>query len=447
MGKIIAGRLADRCLNRRDFLWLLSLSTAGFVLSGCALDPVTGKRQLVLMSEAEEISIDQKQSPQQFSMDYGPCQDKALNNYVTEAGMAIATISHRPGMPYSFRCVNAVHVNAYAFPGGSIAVTRGILVELENEAELAALLGHEIGHVNARHTAERMTKGALMQLALVGTSGYVRSGEYASYAPYLEKIGGIGAGALLARYSRDDEREADRLGMKYMVEAGYNPRGMEGLMALLVKKATHKPNALELMFSTHPMGQDRFETAQKRAGTEYGDKTHKSLLRERFMDNTASLRQIKPALLDMQDGASHMAEKKFSQAETSFSSALNKVPNDYAALVMMAKCKMALEKDHEASRYATLAKKVYPGEAHAVQISGISKLALNDFDSAYEDFAGFDQMMPGNTQIVFLKGIALDGMGERERAAREYYKYLQTVGQGDAAGHARRRLTSWGYIE
>ncbi len=447
MGQTFAGRLTKCCLNRRDFLWLLSLSTAGLVFSGCAVDPVTGKKQLVLISEAEEVALDKKQSPQQFSMDYGPCQDKALNSYLSMVGMAVASTSHRPHMPYSFRGVNAAYVNAYAFPGGSIAVTRGILVELDNEAELAALLGHEIGHVNARHTAERMTKGTLLQLALAGSSGYVRSGEYASYAPYLEKIGGLGAGALLASYSRDDEREADRLGMQYMVSAGYNPKGMEGLMAVLVKKSKHKPNALELMFATHPMSQERYDAARKRAATEYGDQSAKSLLRQRYRDKTAALRRIKPALLDMQDGASSMAGGKFSQAEASFVSALNQIPNDYAALLMMAKCKMALQKDQEALRYANKARQVNPAEAQAVQVSGVSKLALKDFGGAYEDFAKFDQVMPGNNHIVFLKGISLEGMGKREMAARAYHTYLQNVSQGGAASHARQQLTAWGYVK
>lgn len=428
-------------------MWLLSLSSTALFLPACAVDPVTGKKQLVLMSEADEITLDKKQSPQQFSMDYGPSQDVALNRYVNMIGMAVAAHSHRPQMPYSFRAVNAPYVNAYAFPGGSIAVTRGILVELESEAELAALLGHEIGHVNARHTAERMTKGTFIQLALAGSSSYLRSGEYANYAPYLNQVGGLGAVVLLASYSRDDEREADELGMKYMVGVGYNPRGMEGLMGVLVKKSKHKPNALELMFSTHPMSQERHDAARKRAGSVYGSHTKKKMGRERYMDNTASLRRMKPALMDMQDGASSMAGKKFGQAEKLFASALKKVPRDYAALLMMAKCKMAMKKYREARRFAEKAREVYPGEAQAVQISGVTKLSSQNFSGAYEDFSAFDLMMPGNEQIVFLKGISLDGMGEKESAAKEYHRFLQTMPQGDAASHARQRLKAWGYIK
>lgn len=445
MTKTFAERLARRALSRRDFLWLLSLSSAGLALGGCGVDPVTGKKQLVLMSESEEVALDASQSPQQFSMDYGPCQDEALNSYVSGVGLALAGLSHRPHMPYSFRGVNAAYVNAYAFPGGSIAVTRGILVELENEAELAALLGHEIGHVNARHTAERMTKGTLIQLALAGGTGYMRSGEYASYAPYLEKIGGLGAGALLASYSRDDEREADRLGMNYMVAAGHNPRGMEGLMALLVRKSQHRPNALELMFATHPMSQDRFDAARKLADGDYGDRTTRNLQRERYLDHTVALRRQKPALLDLQDGAGLMAAGKYAEAEGAFAAALAKMPDDYAALLMMAKCKVALKKDKEAQHYTKIARQVYPEEAQALQVSGISKLALKDFSGAYEDFNGYEARLPGNQQLPFLKAISLDGMGKKEPAAREYRRFLTQGGQGDAAGHARQRLMAWGY--
>ena len=107
-------------------------------MSGCATNPVTGKQQLMLLSENQEIQIDKKNSPHQFSSDYGKVQDKALNMYINSTGKKMAARTHRTNMPYSFRAVNATYVNAYAFPGGSIAVTRGILLSLDNEAELAA---------------------------------------------------------------------------------------------------------------------------------------------------------------------------------------------------------------------------------------------------------------------------------------------------------------------
>ena len=224
----------EQGISRRKFLWVTSASAAGLLL-GCAANPVTGKSQLMLVSEDQEIEIDRQNSPYQFSTDYGSIQDKNLNNYINQTGKKISALTHRPHMPYSFQTVNATYVNAYAFPGGSIAVTRGILVSLKNEAELAGLLGHEIGHVNARHTAERMSKGILVSTILGGVVAYVGM-EDESLGQVAAGLGGIGAGILLAKYSRDDEREADSLGMEYMSRADHNPYGMVGLMDLLRKR-------------------------------------------------------------------------------------------------------------------------------------------------------------------------------------------------------------------
>ena len=117
-------------LSRRDFLKLTSVATAGAAISstivGCAVDPVTGEKQLVLMSEQQEIAVDEQQSPHQFSSDYGVVQDRELNNYLREVGDTLASRSHRPQMPYNYQVVNATYVNAYTFPAGSMATTRGI---------------------------------------------------------------------------------------------------------------------------------------------------------------------------------------------------------------------------------------------------------------------------------------------------------------------------------
>jgi len=237
--------------SRRHFLWLLSMSAAGAAVS-CATSPVTGRTQFMLVSEEEEIQMDRQAAPFQFSTDYGQIQDQSLNNYIQQVGKSLAARTHRTQMPYSFRAVNANYVNAYAFPGGSIACTRGILLALDDEAELAALLGHELGHVNARHTAQQMSKGKLSNAIVGGFSvvaGAVAGGGLGQMAGAL---GSLGAGALLARYSRDNEREADALGMEYMVKAGYSPKGMVGLMEMLQSLSKSKPSAIELMFSPTP---------------------------------------------------------------------------------------------------------------------------------------------------------------------------------------------------
>ena len=212
--------LKTNLMSRRRFLWLSSMAAAGFA-AGCATNPVTGKSQLMLVSEDQEIQIDQQYSPYQFSADYGTTQDNGLNRYIDRTGKHVASGTHRTHMPYNFHVVNATYVNAYAFPGGTIACTRGILLSLENEAELAALLGHELGHVNARHTAEQMSKGMLTQTVVGGLSA-VAGAAGAGYGSLASQLGQIGAGALLASYSPDNERQADALGLEYIVKSGYS---------------------------------------------------------------------------------------------------------------------------------------------------------------------------------------------------------------------------------
>jgi len=432
-------------LSRRHFLWLMPLSAAGWVV-GCARSPVTGKPQLMLVSEEEEIQVDKQYSPVQFSSDYGSVQDKALNDYVDQVGKQMSSRTHRPKMPYSFRVVNATYVNAYAFPGGSIACTRGILLDLDNEAELAALLGHELGHVNARHTAQQMSKGAITQVfvggfaVLAGTAG-------ATLGQMAAQLGTIGAGALLASYSRDHEREADGLGMEYMVKAGYNPKGMVGLMDMLRSLNKNKPSAIELMFATHPMSDERYDTAVKTARKDYSSAANLSLYRERYMDNTARLRAQKEAIEEMQKGEQLMAKKKFTEAENHLKNALREAPDDYAALVMMATCQLLQKEYREGLRYSEEAKNVYPREAQAHHLSGFAKIQTKDYEGAYEEFSTCEKLLPANPNSIFFKGYALEGMRNREKASQEYTRYLKVVQEGDYAQHAYKRLVEWGYIK
>lgn len=432
-------------IRRRDFLRILSISAAGWA-TGCATSPVTGKPQLMLISEEEEIIIDKNYSPLQISNDYGQIQDKELNNYVHQVGQSLAKLTHRPHMPYSFHVVNATYVNAYAFPGGTIACTRGILLSLENEAQLAALLGHELGHVNARHTAQQISKGMLTQVVvggfsiLAGTKGTMM-GQLAA------QLGGIGAGVLLAAYSRENEREADALAMEYIVKGGYAPGGMVGLMDMLRTLSRDKPNVIELMFATHPMSDERYQTAVELSRRQYAQWEKLPLYRERYMDNTFKLRKLKEAIGEMQRGEREMGQKNYGGAESHFRNALKIAPEDYTALVMMAICQLVQKKTGEGLSYLEQAKQVYPQEAQAHQLSGLVRLQNKNFELAYQDFSTCEKLLPANPHYIFFKGFSLEGMGRKPEAAREYHRYLQIVKEGKYAQHAYKRLVEWGYYQ
>ena len=432
-------------ITRRKFLWVTSASAAGFLL-GCAANPVTGKSQLMLVSEDQEIELDRQNSPYQFSTDYGPIQDETLNNYINQTGKKISTLTHRPHMPYSFRGVNAAYVNAYAFPGGSIAVTRGILIELRNEAELSALLGHEMGHVNARHTAEQMSKSVLTN-ALIGGIATIAGTQSSGLGSLASQLGMLGAGALLAHYSRDNERQADALGLEYMVKAGYNPNGFVGLMDMLRSTSKHEPSAIELMFSTHPMSDERYRTAVQTVQTKYQQAQNLPFYRERYMDHTVKLRAMKGAIEAIQKGERAMAGEKYDEAETYFKKALEQAPDDYTGLVMMVKCQMVREKYSEADRFVKKAKNVYPQEAQAYYLAGFVNMNQKQYDSAYEDFKTYEKILPGNPNITFYQGLSLERMNRVSESADKYYRYIKVVDQGDKAKYAYQRLVQWGYIK
>lgn len=432
-------------MTRRKFLGFASLSAAGLII-GCSDNPVTGKKQLMLVSKDKEIQIDREQSPHQISSDYGTLRDKGLSNYIREVGNTLVPQTHRPKMPYAFLGVNATYVNAYAFPGGTIAATRGILLSLDSEAELAALLGHELGHVNARHSARQMSKRTLTSLGLGLLTAYVGQ-KYAGYADLAEKLGTLGAGALLASYSRKNEREADALGNQYLVQAGYSTTGFTDLMEMLNSLSRGRSGITQILFATHPMSDERYRTALEDAQKKYESSKRLPMHRERYMDNISDLRAIKGAINAMQKGEMSMAKEKYETAETYFQRALKQAPGDYAGLIMMAKCQIAQGNNSLAQRYADKAVQIYPGEAQGYHLSGFTKIREKKFEAAYSAFRKYEQLLPGNPNTAFFKGFALEGMQQKTASAKEYNRYLQAVQQGKRAKHAYKRLVSWGYVK
>jgi predicted Zn-dependent protease len=281
----------------------------------------------------------------------------------------------------------------------------------------------------------------------LGTAVLSTSEKYGQLAQLAGLFGQVGAGLLLAHYSRDDERQADALGMQYMTKTGYSPEGMVGLMELLNTMSKHKPGVVETMFATHPMSSERYQTAMTAADTTYQSMKKLPLNRDRYMEKTAKLRRDKKAIEAMQQGETKMATEQLRPAERQFKKALKHAPNDYTALTMMTKCQLAQEKPNEARQYAMQAKQVYPTEAQAHHLSGIANMMKNQFDAAYQDFDTYEQMLPGNPNTVFLKGTVLEGMQDKPAAAAEYNRYLRMTNQGGQAEYAAQRLIDWKYMK
>ena len=243
---------------------LLPLTLAAFALTstGCATNPATGKKQLSLYGEQQEIAMGRDADPQIVGQ-YGLVADEDLRSYVADVGARLAAESERPDLPWTFRVLDDPVVNAFALPGGYIYVTRGILAHMGSEAELAAVLGHEIGHVTARHGVNRLSKAQLAQLGL-GIGMVAASPEMRGI---LGDLGSAGMQLLFLKYSRDDERQADELGFRYADREGYPPGGFVDVFRTLSATSSLSSGGERLpnYLATHPDPQERMETARQRA--------------------------------------------------------------------------------------------------------------------------------------------------------------------------------------
>src|SRR5690606_24843525 len=243
---------------------LTALLGALVIAGGCVINPVTGDRELALVSADQEIAIGEQQylpSRQMQGGDY--VVDRELTAYVSQVGQRLAAVSDR-NLPHEFVGLNNSVPNAWALPAGKIAVNRGLLMELDNEAELAAVLGHEIVHAAARHGALAMQRGLLLQGVLVAASVATSDDDYSNLAV---GAASIGAQLINQRHGRDAELESDLYGMRYMSKAGYDPRAAVSLQETFVRlsQGQGEQGWLAGLFASHPPSQERVERNRQTA--------------------------------------------------------------------------------------------------------------------------------------------------------------------------------------
>ncbi len=220
------------------------------VIAGCSVNPATGQREFSLVSEGQEVAIG-LQADHAAQDQYGLYPDAELARHVDQIGQRLAKTSERPDLKWTFRVIDTPVVNAFAIPGGHIFVTRGILATLNSDAQLAGVMGHEIGHVTARHTAKQMTQQQIAGLGLGLGTAFVHG---------FDKVAGLasqGIGLLFLKYSRDDETQADELGIRYATRAGFDPREIPATYAMLKKLSEKEGQSIPGFLSTHPDPGDR----------------------------------------------------------------------------------------------------------------------------------------------------------------------------------------------
>lgn len=236
----------------RSILTHLSLIiTTLFLVNSCAVNPVSGKKEIMFMSDSQERALGLQYDPSVIA-NFGLYKDEAIQNFINTKGKQMGKISHRPELDYQFRVLDSPVVNAFAVPGGFIYFTRGILAQFNNEAEFAGVLGHEIGHVTARHSASQQSQAMLAQLGLV--AGVALSEDFRKYAGVAQQ----GLGLLFLKFGRDDESQSDTLGVIYSTKIGYDAHEMAEFFQTLKRMRGDSGQQIPTFLSTHPDPGDRY---------------------------------------------------------------------------------------------------------------------------------------------------------------------------------------------
>ena len=405
---------------------LLLLLLVSALLSACAVNPVTGENELALVSENSELEIGRKQYAPARQMQGGDFTlDPRLNAYVQSVGNRLAAVSDRK-LPYEFVIVNDSSPNAWALPGGKIAVNRGLLVELENEAELAAVLGHEIVHAAARHSAQGIERGMLLQGALAAVGVAARNTGYADLAV---GAAGLSANLLNQRYSREAELEADHFGMNYMQRAGYDPRAAVGLQETFVRLSGNKEQDwMSGLFASHPPSPERVEK-NRQSVTRLGKGG--KVGRQEYQQMIAVLKRSKPAYTAYDDGVK-VLEKQPASALKLADKAISIEPREGLFYGLRGDAYYQLKDLKNARTAYDRAVSLNPNFFRSYLQRGVVRSQLGDEKGARSDLQKSLQLLPTADAHYYLGRMAqVDG---DQRTALSHYKVA--AGARSTAGKA-----------
>lgn len=313
----------SQAIVRRAAQWAVLVLLAMWS-TGCATNPVTKRREFRIVSESQEVRIGQSNySAYQQAQGGAYTAEPTVSAYVGKVGEKLWSVSDRPNLPYEIVVLNSDVPNAWAIPGGKMAVNRGLLTELKSEAELAAVLSHEIVHVAAGHGANSMERGMFAQGVLMGIGLWAKDNDAADLI-----VGGSGlaAGMVMMKYSRGDELEADRYGIDYMVRAGYDPKAAVTLQETFLRLSEGKDgNWLTGLLSTHPPSRERVEKNREHAA-KYP--TGGYMGREEYAKAMEPLVQTKPAYEEARKGYAALQAGDPARAQKLAQNAIAKQPRE-----------------------------------------------------------------------------------------------------------------------
>jgi predicted Zn-dependent protease len=414
--------------------WLMVIAALAGV-GGCAVNPVTGKNEIALVSESQEMAIGQKNfGPYRQAQGGDYVVEPELTRYVQSVGERIARVSDRK-LPYEFKVLNDSSPNAWALPGGKIAMNRGLLVELQSEAELAAVLAHEIVHAAARHSAQSMERNVFLQGALIAAGAALGDSGYSD-------IGMLGAnlGAQLTdqKFGRDDETEADLYGMRYMVRAGYDPAAAVQLQETFVRLAEGKePGWLEGLFASHPPSRERV-AANRAFAAELGNPGG-DVGAARFQRAIGRIKRTKPAYEAYDDAQKALKKGDLETAGVKINRAIAIEPDEAAFHSLRGEIKAARNNSKEALRDLDRAVALNPAYFRPLLVRGITRANAGDTVGATRDLERSVGLLP-TAEGYYGLGRAAQVSGQRDQAVAYYSKAAAST--SEAGKRAGRRLAS-----
>lgn len=409
---------------------LLGLTACILLLSGCVVNPVTGKSQLSMMSPEQEIATGtQNYVPAQQSQGGPYVVDPGLTAYVQQVGKKLAAVSDRPNLPYEFVVLNSDVPNAWAMPGGKLAINRGLLVYLEDEAQLAAVMGHEVVHAAARHGAQQQTQNVLM-----GAGVLIAGVAIAEKKPEYGILGmgalAVGSQAWQAKYGRNHELESDEVGMKYMAKAGYDAQAAVELQEIFVKLSEGRNSGfIEGLFASHPPSQERVAKNRANAAKYPGGVRNKS----QFQRAMAQVNKDKAAYDNYQKAQKLAGEKKYIDAMSYVEQSIQQQPKENLFWEMKGQLLMQQKKDTEAVAALDRAIQANPQYFKPYVYRGIAYKQLGKIDMAEKDLTTSQRYLPTQIATYYLGEVAL-AKGNRAQAAQYFQQAAQGGGEiGEAA--------------
>lgn len=395
-------------------------------LAHCGTNPVTGKTEIQFVSQSEEIKIgEENYLPSRQSQGGQYNIDPELSRYVNQVGQKIARVSDRPDLPYEFVVLNNSVPNAWALPGGKIAFNRGLLVELKNEAELAAVVAHEIVHAAARHGAKGMERGMLLSAGIIGL-GIATSDE--DNAELIVGAAALGGQLINQKYGRDAESESDKYGMKYMAKAGYDPYAAVELQKTFVRLSKgNQPGWLEGLFASHPPSQDRVKANEATARK----MNVKGVLNEKqYQEKIAHIKKTMPAYEKYESAKKALKAKDFNKALTLADEALKIEPREAYFHALKGDVYFKQKNYSRAEQLYSDAINNNPNLFLFYLERGLTKQKLNKSDAARLDLEKSIKLLPTAPAYNALGNIALQS-NDREKA-KQYFK--QAAGSNSSDG-------------